>query len=275
MRQQASSHGRSLRPTSPRNRWIGVCIALGAISAAAVWFLFVSHFWSISEIEVYGAPDADRGDVEQASYAAMDNSSWKPWDKRNIFFVNASSVAMTVQQKLFAQSVTVEKDYPNILRLNVVERQRSVVLYSHGQQLLVDTSGAIAGSTDERTGAYMESLLSGKITADANKLPLIVVDLDQNVSSTQVTDEATVKLWIESYRALMQGGVRFRYMAFDRPDSSLARLKAPDNTDVLVDLDLPLAPQIATYTVFTDNKKKTDIVTQYIDVRVPGKIFVK
>ncbi len=264
------------RPIKMQNGWIGVALVSGALVASSIWFIFVSGYWRVSRVDVYGVPDEERGVVSDMVYKVLDEGTYKPWDKRNIFFIDTTSVAAEVQDRLFAEHVSVEKSYPNILRLMVTERQRSVVLISKGQQLMVDTQGVVTGETDERIGAYVSLILARKTMPDITRLPIIVADLpDPAGAGYQASDEEHVKRWITAYRALLGARVRFRFMGFDSLENSLARLKAEDGTDIIVDLALPLDPQIDTYQKFMQNKKRDTVIQEYVDVRVPGKIYVK
>jgi hypothetical protein len=259
-----------------RRPWIGLALVAAALVAGSVWFVFVSGYWRIDRVEAYGVDGQGRGELEEVVRQVLDEGPWKPWDKQNIFFVDEEDLASKVQQRMFAERVSVEKSYPNILRLIIVERQRSVVVVSKGQQLLVDTAGIVTGETDERLGAYVHSIMNLKAFADASHVPVIVTDLPERAAAGyQASDEVRVKRWITAYRALVEAKVRFRYMGLDTLGSSLARLKAEDGTDILMDLELPLEPQIDTYTTFIRNKKKDVVINEYIDVRVPGKIYVQ
>lgn len=269
--------GAALRPYKPRRSWIGVLLVVAAFFASIVWFVFVSGYWRITQIEVLGMENpSEREGVIQTVYKTLDEGPWKPWDKRNIFFVHEQDLAKSVQEQLFAEHVTVEKSFPNILRLMIQERQRSVVLVSQDKQFLVDTKGIISGETDPSTRSFVQALLAHKTFPDISSVPVLVVNLAQEITiGYQASDADHVKRWITAHRELVSGHVRFRYMSIDTLESSLGRLKAEDGTSILIDLDMPLKPQIETYTKFIQHKQKNVLIQEYVDVRVPGKIFIK
>lgn len=269
--------GGALRPYKPKRSWIGVLLVSAAFFAALVWFIFVSGYWRITQIEISGVENpVEREGVVQVVYKILDEGPWKPWDKRNIFFVNAMTLSTSVQEQLFAEHVTVEKSFPNILRLIIQERQRSVVLVSRDTQFLVDTKGIISGETDPATRAFVNKLLARTSFPDLSSVPVLVTNLAQEITiGSQVSDADRVKRWITAHRELVSGQVKFRYMSIDTLESSLGHLKAEDGTSILIDLDMPLKPQIETYLKFIQHKQKNVVVQEYIDVRVPGKIFIK
>ncbi len=279
MIQDIKKYAGSLRPQEriqKKSFWIGGVIFILAISTSCLWFIFVSGFFRITQIEVSGISTENRGEVEDAVFATLDTSSWKPWDKRNIFYAHTDQLADSITENIFAEKVSVVKVYPNILRLVIVPRQRRVVIVSKGQQLLVDTRGIVSEEADERTGAYIAGLLTQKFFADAAHVPVLITELPESVASGyQVTDTDHVKRWILIYKTLVDSRMQFRYMAMDTLNSRLARLKALDGTDILIDIELPLEPQIDTYAKFFQNKTKDVFIKEYVDVRVPGKIFVK
>ncbi len=279
MIQDIKKYAGNLRPQEKiqkKSWWIGGSIFILAISTSSIWFIFISGFFRITQIEVSGISPENRGEVEGAVFTTLDASTWKPWDKRNIFYAHTDQLSDSVRENIFAEKVSISKIYPNILRLIIVPRQRRVVIVSRGQQLLVDIRGVVSEEADERMGAYISGLSTQKFFADATHIPVIITDLPESVAAGyQVTDTDHVKRWILIYKTLIESRMQFRYMAMDTLNSRLARLKASDGTDILIDIELPLEPQIDTYAKFFQNKTKEDAVKEYVDVRVPGKIFVK
>lgn len=243
---------------------------------AIIWFVFVSGFWSVSGIEATGLQSLSSGEVASTTYGILDTSSWKPWDKRNIFLIDPKTLSDQLRESLFAESVAVEKSYPNVLRLIIKERQRSVVVSANSQLLDVDTNGIV---TSEATGADAQQSqlrLAGKALADPTHKPVIDTNLDEAATAGyQVTDAATVRAWLESYQAFIASGLKFRYMHLMTPTSTMAYVISDAGYQVIMDMDQPLQPQIETYQKFLRSKPKDLQISQYVDVRVPGKLYVK
>ena len=277
---------------------VAVCLVLGS-----VWFIFVSRFWSVTQLDIKGMKDLGRGEVEQATYGALDHGSWKPWDQRNIFFVDTNQLAKEIQQKLFAEKVTVEKSYPNVLRLLIAERQRRVVYVIGPQYYDVDTQGVVNG-IDTVNASFVQSLLNGKSVSDTSH-PVVVsqqifnqdaadtflfvsstnigatgasstdINTDSATTSQQLVDSDQVKRWLDLSEALNGARLHFKVLKVMQPTSRAVSVAMDKGYDLVMDLLTPFGPQIDTYQKFICMKRKTQAINQYVDVRVPGKIFLK
>lgn len=247
---------------------------------ALVWFIFVSRYWSISKIEIEGLKELGRGEVESVVFEVLDNSAWKPWDRRSIFFLDEKRIAENIRQKLLAENVVVEKSYPNILRLILTERQRRVVYVIGDQFFDLDTQGHVTG-IDQDQGGHINDRLRGKAFADASH-PVIVVQsiVDEfatsTVTSTQgLVDADSIRRWIEVNQALIASGLRFKVLRVMQSTARSFNLAVDKGYDVLMDFQTPVEPQIETYKRFIQTKPKNIVITEYVDVRVPGKIYLK
>ncbi len=258
------------------NRMIVYALVFSCIALTGLWYLFFSGFWSVSQIQVDGLQTLGRGEVVSSTYEILDGGGWKPWDKRNVILLNTQALASALKDRLFAENVAVEKSYPNILRLKITERQRSVVLASQSQLLSVDTNGVVTGDVPSDLAVQVQLRLTDKALADFVRPPIVVYDLPEMATSGyQVADPKTVQAWIETYRALISAGVTFRYMKLGDISSPKVSVVTDKGWEAIFDVSRPLGPQIETYTAFLRSKDKNLRISQYVDVRVPGKIYVK
>ena len=108
------------------HRATAIALATSCIALSIVWFIFVSRYWSVTKIETNDLHDLSREEVASTTYDLLDNGGWKPWDRRNIFFVDPQQLEQDLHDRLFVEQVVVDKVYPNVLRLKIEERQRSV-----------------------------------------------------------------------------------------------------------------------------------------------------
>lgn len=255
-------------------------IVVGLVASAAVlttvWFFFVSGYWSVSTIEVNELKALDRGEVASTTFDILDRGPWKPWDTRSLFFISETDVAAQLRDRLFAESVIVDKVYPNILRLKIQERQRSVVLASKDQLLLVDTSGVVTGEADGALEDASRALLTGRSIAQPNHPPVILCELQELVTAGyQVADPDRTKHWLDTYEALQRAGLKFRYVILMEPASRTLRVKLEKGYDLILDLQTSIPAQIDSYKKFEVSQPKNIQIREYVDVRVPGKIFLK
>ncbi len=244
----------------------------------AVWFIFISGHYSVTDIQIHGLQSISRGEVVSSTYAILDTdkNTWNPWDKRNIFFINTDDLAQKLKDYLFAENVTVKKFYPNILRLKIQERQRSVIIASNNQLLNVDTNGIVTSKTHGDEANRVRLLLRKKTLADASFRPVVAVNLSEMVTNGyQITNTTTVKLWIDSYRALVASGMKFRYLGLSTVTSTKMYAISNNGIKIFFDLKEPLQPQIETYQKFMASKPRTMHIYRYVDVRIPGKLYIE
>ncbi len=276
---------------------VASCAAMGAI-----WFVFVSHYWSVQSIEVSGLKDLGRGEVESTVYDILDHGSKRPWDQRNLFFINANSLAAALTDKLFAENVTVEKSYPNVLRLIITERQRRVVYGVNDRLLDIDPHGFVTGDEPTSTAGYFYDLASSKTFADKNHATFVRQStfIDTTVTSTasstdimmeilsdatstsenatatkQFVDSDVVIRWLQASKTLLASNLRYRLFEVTNPTSDTLKVVTEQGYRIIFDLKQDLGVQMDSYIKFLKSKPKDLNITDYIDVRIPGKIFAK
>lgn len=258
------------------NHLIVGLLVLACLILSALWFFFVSGYWSIQKIETNPLVDLKGGEVASTTFAIIDSGSWKPWDRRNIFFIDPIVLANQLRDQLFAESVSVDKVYPDVLRLKITERQRSVVVASQDQLLIVDTNGLVTGEATTTTVGLSKALLLGQSLAAADGLPVIECGLPELATAGyQAAKPEDVKAWIEAYKAFTAAGVKFRYFKLTDPDAQELDVQTDQAYVAIFDLGSDLMPQIDTYKKFLDSKPKNMVPHEYVDVRVPGKIYFK
>lgn len=283
-------------------RTITVVLTVAAIACGVVWLLFWSSYFVVSRYDIQGLKSVSRGEVEADIEADLDHAKWHPGDARNIFLLNPQALANQLKDQIFAQNVTVDKQYPNVLRLNIEERQRSVMVSSNDQLLTVDTNGVVenvvqlapiqppvvvdassTSSTSTTTTAPMPStpyqvqLYLTHAPIWTSKLPpLIQINLPEEATTTQqVTDADTVKKLIEAFQAIADSGIHFRYLTSASFDERTIYVVTDKGYNVILDIGSDLGPQLTTYQKFIQHEPKGMVVSQYIDARVPGKVFVR
>lgn len=261
---------------SRSNRLIGYTLVIAFFLLASVWFIFVSKYFSVTDLQIEGLHELERGEVTSSTYDALDTGAWKPWDKRNIFFIDTDALSNDLQERLFAESITVDKIYPNVLRLIVKERQRSVFFVTKYQIVSVDTSGVVTEDATDTSAAYVRLRLNGQALADPTQPPIIVCSIEDPLTGGyQVTDAKNVKRWIESYRTFIRSGMRFRTIEFESPTSTTAQVNAEGNYKVRIDISQDPKAQIDSYLKFLSSKPKSVHILEYIDARIPGRLYVK
>jgi len=254
----------------------GIVLMIAFVLIASAWFVFQSGFFDVVEVQVEGIRTLERGDVDrEVGEALAVQSRWRPWHPENVLFIDELALKARLKERLFAENVTVDKSFPNILRLKVEERQRSVVLVSNEQYVLVDTTGVVTGyAEDEVLSSAMDRIAARAFLTDVS-LPVIQMPTaDPLAPGYQIADADVVRKWIEISRILISRGHDTHFMKIEAPGANLARFVMIRRYELRLDLAKPVEEQIETYEAYLRTEGE-DGITEYIDVRVPGKAFVK
>lgn len=259
-----------------KRRILPYVLALVGVASSLMWFIFVSRYWSVTTLDIRGLAQIDRGEAENAVYDLLDHGAWRPWDRRNIFFVNKEKLQDELRDRLLAESVTVDKSYPNVLRLIIQERQRSVIIVTDSHTMQVDLHGIVTGDTSASSTAWVHDVLAGKSFADVSHPPIILVgSVDTTTSSEQLADPETVRRWIDAYHTLIASRWHFKTFTIDRVTSRTLKIAVQGGFDVIMDVEMPLEPQIETFNKFLQAKPKDAVIREYINVTVPGRVSFK
>lgn len=240
------------------------------------WFFFGSGFWNISELDIQGIKALDRGEVSAETYKIIDERARRPWNKRNLLMLDTERLAAMLKERLFVEDIAVDKLYPDILRLNIKERQRSVILVSNGQYANVDTTGIVTGDAEGDALRASQDRVAARAFADEIHLPVVVMNTaDPLAPGFRVATAEQVQRWIEVSRAMVLGGLKIRFMKVETPEASLGRFVSERGYDIYVDLTRPVDAQIATYQVYMRTKPDESQIKEHLDIRIPGQVIIK
>ena len=257
-------------------------VILGLIASffvlGAVWFLLYSDFFKIGNIQINQLTVLSEGAVRGEIEAYFNQPKRWPWGNRNIFFLRPDSLEKYLESKFFVKQVTVDKIYPNILRLKIEERQRSVVLVTKNAIYIVDDYGAVSNLADDALVSSTIQTLSSSSPIEAPKEVLVITDTTSTYAAGQTyADSKVVRQWLDLANKLRDAGIWFKAVDLgDQPaDTISVKVLLKENKDVVMSLDSTIDGQIETLREYLSTKPDLNQVQEYIDVRVPGKVFYK
>lgn len=255
-----------------------VFIILGIFAVIGwLYVFFMSDFFLVNEVQVEGIQNLDPVDVNREVLAILDSrEGWRPWPKRHLLFINTEDLKARLNDRLFVTKVTVDKQFRNVLRLKVEERAKRFVLHSKQQYAWIDLQGVV---TDELTldeKKNVQARLLGQRPASPDEPPVIKRNLDELVSSGyDVFSSDEPKEFIRMSEQLMTLGLAYREIEPPGASSSLMKVLSPQGYEVLMDVTAPLDLQVQTYLAFIQAKPKNVENVEYVDVRVPGRVYLK
>jgi len=255
-----------------------VFVILGIFAVVGwLYIFFISDFFIVNSVQVEGIKNLDPVDVNREVLAILDSrEGWRPWPKRHLLFINTEELKTKLNDRLFVANVTVDKKLRNVLRLKIEERAKRFVLHSKQQYAWIDLQGVV---TDELTldeKKNVQARLLGQRVADPDEPPVIKRNLDEMVSSGySVFSNTESKESISVSEQLMGLGLAYREIEPPGASSTLMKVLSPQGQEVLMDVTVPLDLQVQTYLAFIQAKPKGLENAEYIDVRVPGRVYLK
>ena len=277
--QQAAGQGmfREERQTrSLKTRGVIYALLISFFFVAFFWFLFFSGYFNVTNYQIGEMTVIDRQAVVGEMEAYFNQPKQWPWSRRNIFSLNDDDLENYLKQKFFVDNVTVDKSYPNILRLKLKERQRSVILVTNNNIYIVDDYGVVTDPADSAMVSSTRKFLTSTVPVELSKEIYVVTATSTIFQKGQVVVSMDmVRGWLNLAIKLRDAGIWFKALEPQIQDVNLIKIVLKENKRVLMDLNLPWEGQIESLRQFILSKPKWEEINEYIDVRVQGRIYYR
>ena len=263
------------KATSARRRTV-ILLLLATAVCGWLYLFFGSGMFRITSIETEGLIHLNRGEVSQEAFEAIDEQGTWLWQWRNILLIDTERLARDLETRLFAEHVAVEKSYPSILRLMVEERQSTVIVIMDNDMVLVDRQGVgVRRITNEEEAQVLARLSQPSPTAKTD-LPVLTINGTAYFAPGETfVPPAAVGRWLDAFHDLGEAGFGYRNAVLDGATSTKLILNLFEPYDTYMDLLAPVRPQVQSFYAFMNGKPEDTKITEYVDVRVPGKVYYK
>jgi len=242
-----------------------------------VYIFFGSTIFTVQTLDIQGTEILERGEVAVLVNELLEDQRHWPLREKNIFFINNDLIISGLKETLFVENVIVDKIYPNILRLKIEERQSSLYIFVEHSLYEIDRHGIV---TDEFSDAEEEEILERtndpRATRDTNA-PILKIRQVSNIpiQGQEFASEFRTETWLDTFKVLGDLGFGYRNAVLDYTTSSKLILDMFEPYDVYLDILEPLEPQINGFYTFLRVRDTNVPIYEYIDARVPGKVFFK
>ena len=262
--------------TTHSRRTVVLLLLLATAIIGWLYIFFGSDIFHISRIEIEGMVSLERGQVEREVQEAFDERGKGPWKNVNLLFVDAQDLAAHLEKRLYAEHVTVDKSYPNVLRLKIQERASSLIVIANNEFYLIDHTGVGIKRISTEEEASILQRVDSPSPAVSEEVPVLRVEDDFVFTpGEQFVDMTTARSWLQAFRDLSDAGFGYRNATLEHPTSTKLVLSLFEPYDVYVDLLAPIRPQIESFYAFSKSKTPAMKITEYVDVRVPGRVYYK
>lgn len=250
-----------------------------AIIAILGWcyVVFMSSWLHISEVYAENLHQIDAVELKREVFAILDSDPrWRPWPKRHRWFIDKERLQIQLKERLFAQRVEVVNTSSAQLQLTIQERSKRIILHSRQWYGWVDLQGVVTTELTDNERRDAQSILLGQRAWNKGDAPIIKKNLDEAPNEGFViTTESEMKDWLYWHDQLISHGLSLRELV--PPTASSTRLVALSGFDeeVIFDITTPLDLQVKTYNEFKKTTEGARKRYEYVDVRVPGRAYVK
>ena len=277
MQEERSKHGIAYRgegKASPRAKVFAFFIVFACIGW--LYVVFVSDAFVVRDISAGGLSNLTQLDVSREVFRSLDKRTvWRPWGPRHSWFIDKEMLTHDLEERLFAERVSVDNIQNNVLRLSIRERSKRVILHTGNGFLWADRSGVV---TDELTPLELQDVrarLSRKRSSQLQDPEIFVLPAASEFAAGYIVASTnTMRMWIGLSDAFKSSGLNFIELEPPSVSSTRVTVKTAEGHRVFLDTQIPLKSQIDTYNAFLKMKPRPQ-VSEYVDVRVPGRIYYK
>ncbi len=256
--------------------WITCILIFLFLLFLSFWFVFFSGYFSIEEYQINTLNVLEKDIVIGEVGKYLDGTNGLIRDRRNIFLIDEHDIENYLMNTFFVESVTVDKIYPNILRLNIKERQRSVILVSKNKIYIVDDYGFIIDLADQAMISSTREFLSSTTPVDSLKEIFIITPTSTNFEiGSRYSSTEVVRGWLDLAEKLRNSGIWFKAIQINDNEPDILHIILKENKDVILDEGISLEAQIDTLRQFIQTKPDWNNIHEYVDVRIPGRIYYK
>jgi hypothetical protein len=253
-------------------------IFLGIVSVIGwLYLFFISDLFQVKGIEVAGK-GIDPVEVKREVYEVLDGRPrpfWQP--ARHSFFLQPEQIESLLTERLSAEHVTVDKRGFNILRLMIQARVRRFVLHTSTQDFWMDGRGFILSEPTLQEQKEIFDRLARKRPSAFTDPPIFSYPRLQVSSSTAGVIDPQIGRWLAAAFQLQKQGLS--YLEIQPPqDASSTKLvvKTAQGYEAWFDgYTDTLEMQIEAFKAFQQQKPKNLQIKEYVDVRIPNKVYVK
>lgn len=228
-----------------------------------IWFVFISHFWGIKKISISGVDQMSDADVRGLISEQMRANHFLLFPQSNLLFFSKNKFEATLQKKYHFQKIDVEKEWPDSLSIDIVNKPLACIWREGDKYYYADTDG------------YAVQEISPLDLKD-NKYPLIVNQSTQRMYGNRIAvDPSYLNFTASLYDkfAKQMPGISIDHFIVD-DDLDTIKLLTPEGLKIIFNTKDDVGKQLNNLLILKDQKLKDDFAKQkMIDLRFGDKIY--
>lgn len=134
--------------------------ALLSFIGATVYSLFFSQLLAVTVVEVQGAEKINPKSIKAEINLALSGKYLNFLPKNNILFTNQNKINRLLADRFkLIDNLEIKKKFPNSLTLSLIEKKPRLILYSFGQDYIIDDKGIAYAKSDFESEIFPENEL--------------------------------------------------------------------------------------------------------------------
>lgn len=170
--------GRRKNKTKLWRRRISLFFLLAAVFSW-VWFLFYSPYFKIEKIEISGLERINKSELKTIVNNQIFGRRFLIFQQNNIFIFDEKSLSKNINAKYFLNSLTIKKDLPSTLIIQIKEKNSKLILVTNNKIYYLDLSGTVISEISPASNAETEEL---PLEIKSNSLPTIYDESNKEVA---------------------------------------------------------------------------------------------
>lgn len=266
------SSGLSVRARSRRKRGAGVNISIAAVVAGflilgAIYILFYSPFFKVENVIVSGGVSVPEEDIQSVvNEQVLNQRSLLLFSAQNIFMLPSERAEKQVLDAFPSiYHVDVTKDFPNVLRVEVSERESAFIWQVESGGYVIADDGIAIGEASQ-------------IDIESREKPLIRSERNNAVELGQAVTNLRIIRFVEILEEKFQQKTEINVDEYVLPSAQAGEIHimSEGGVKIMFSLESSADDQIDNLVLLIDQELNGSIAgLEYIDMRVGSWIYYK
>lgn len=263
------------RSVSRRDTVFGFLAVMSVIGWAYIGL--ASDAVQINEVKAQGLTQLDELDVTHEVFTLLDGQSqWTLLSKRHAGNIDKAWLEKALQERIFAASVKIDRITPKTIHLTIQERSKRLILHSRQWYYWLDLQGVVTAELTDAEKRDAQARLLGQKKAELADAPIIKQNTAEPLAEGYVFgNDQMIKEWIQWNDRLRLAGLEFRELEPPQTSSTKLAVLSAYGEEVFFDITSPLETQVKTYTTFKKTDEGKAKTYEYVDARVPGRVYTR
>lgn len=246
---------------------LGVVVVLGW-----TFFFFRSEFFELKDVEIQSSGGiVSSSDVLPIVFEALDARPARPWSKRQTLFLPKQGLEEGIKAALYAEEVKIEEINDNVLRLKISFGSRFLYTTHDGEDFLKCAVARPAGIALDDPATLAAAKKRYLLATDFTTLKLDGLVYVRKATTT--LEVPTIKRLLDLGKTLDEYQIKFAHL--EEGSGQEVSVQLDRDRQVLMDLAQPMKDQVERCQAILREKEYQDLKPLTIDLRIPGRAYLR